>query len=105
MAKAYVSDRRMPYLRKVFERDGIEFTECVSEGGGFLVRAGITNSRFREVLADDCLCEMEREKYGGVPVYSLETVTNPGKLARLMRANRTDVFVMLSRDRENYLHL
>lgn len=105
MAKAYVSDNRMPYLARVFERDGIKYQSEKSNGGGYLVHVPISNSRLKEAISDDCLCMMESEKYGGFPVYSLKTVSNPGKLSRLVKINHTNAFFILSRDEEAYLKM
>ena len=104
MAKAYISDNRMPYLARVFERDGIEYQSEKSEGGGYLVRTPISNSRLKEAIRDDCLCEKESDRWG-LPVCSLETLTDPVKLSRRMKADKTRAFVILSRDRDALLRM
>lgn len=105
MKKPFKINRSMElYFEKILKRDHISVLKKEEKGDEILYELPVSGNRFR-VLLKDAYCERESEKYGGIPVYSLETVLNPGKLEYLMKCNNSNGFIVLSTDQERYKKL
>lgn len=109
MFKIPFEDADIPYIKCVAYRDGysVEFKMEFDENDvpvAEYAEIGADES-VKEEFLEDVQCERESVLHGGIPVYSLRTVSDPEKLSRLTRLNKTDVFVMLRKDEEAYLKM
>lgn len=99
----------IPYIKTVAYRDGysLEFkTEFNDNDEPIASYAEIgADEGLMEEFLEDVACEKQSASYGGMPVYSLRTVTNPEKLGRLMKLNRTSAFIILKKDEQDFLKM
>ena len=109
MFRIAVEKEDVPYIKLVAYRDGygLKFnTEGIDDDGRIVRIAEIdADEEEKEIFLEDIECEKESASYGGIPVYSLNTVADPEKLSRLMRLNGTRAYLMLKKDRKAYENL
>ena len=108
MFKVPVTNEDVPYFKIVAYRDGydIEFT-MEGEDDDCLTDIAVigADETVKEEFLEDVKCEKQSTAYGGIPVYSLRTVSNPEKLERLMKLNHTRTFIPLKEEADVYLEM
>lgn len=107
--KISYKDEDIPFIKCVAYRDGysVEFKSVFNENDEHLAdyaEIGVDES-FKEEFLEDVECEKQSAAYGGLPVYSLRTVSDPEKLGRLTRLNNTTAFVILKQDEDKFLKM
>ena len=99
----------IPYIKTVAYRDGYSLAfrlEGDEEGEDFTHVAVIgADESLKQEFLEDVQCERECVEFGGLPVYSLRTVSDPDKLGRLIELNQIHGFAMLKRDETDYLKM
>ena len=92
-----VSAFMLPYVEFVLKRDNIPYAV---EGISNEVVTNLSSRQFT-VVVNDALCEVQRQEAATkCPVYSLKTLRNKEKFARLQRLNGTNAFRIFYKDRE-----
>ena len=87
----------VPFLKKVLNRDHIDHV-FFKDGNEVKVAANASYNYFRKVVLKDMRCEKQSEEYGGIPVYSLETLRNPRKRERLSALSGSRSYIPLRQD-------
>ena len=109
MFKIPFEDTDVPYIKCVAYRDGysVEFNLEGDEEEGDLSSVAVieADESLREEFLEDVECEKQSAAYGGMPVYSLRTASDPEKLGRLMKLNHTRAFVILKQDKDKFLKM
>ena len=87
----------IPFLEKVLKRDHLDHV-FFKEGGETKVAVDSSYNYFRKVVLKDMCCEKQSEEYGGIPVYSLETLRDPRKRERLSELSGSRSYIPLRQD-------
>lgn len=86
-----------PYIEGVLKRDLIPYQRR-HKGDHAEFGIAISNRRFREVVEDALSEKQKAESHSGIPVYSLRTVRNREKRARLAALYGRNGFRILKAD-------
>ena len=102
-------DADIPYIKCVAYRDGysVEFKTDFDENDEAISQVAVigADESLKEEFLEDVDCEKQSATYGGIPVYSLRTVSSPEKLGRLIKLNHTSAFVILEQDKDVFLKM
>ena len=100
MFEISITKEDVPFVKLACLYNDIPFGFILSEEEGSLsAKIDAEESRRAEILKD-IRCEKQSADWGGLPVYSYETLTNEEKLRKFQRLNGTEGFLPLKEDEE-----